>query len=125
MTTTTPRSKWENVPGFDRVTRKYIRLDGDSWLAAHRIRAEGERRGKRNQPGPDEKLPDEIYHKIESWIRKRALDCKEEVGKYIKEELAGLHEFGSSWDKENPEIDLDALVAQTLPGPLTRLPTRA
>lgn len=71
---------------------------------------EGERRGKRNQPGPDETLADEMYRKIESWIRKRALDCKEEVGKYIGEELANLHEFGSSW--ENPEIDLDALVSQ-------------
>ena len=112
MNKTPRRSEWEDIPGFDRTKRKYIRLDGDGWLAAHRIRAEGERRGKRNQPGPDETMPDEIYRKIESWIRKRALDCKEEVGKYIKEELANLHEFGSSWDKENPEIDLDALVAQ-------------
>ena len=112
MNKTPRRSEWEDIPGFDRTKRKYIRLDGGAWLAAHRIQAEGERRGKRNQPGSDETLPDEMYRKIESWIRKRALDCKEEVGTYIKEELANLHEFGSSWDKENPEIDLDALVAQ-------------
>ena len=112
MNKTPPRSEWEDIPGFDPIECKYIRLDGDAWLAAHRIRAEGERRGKRNQPGPDEAMPDYIYRKIESWIRKRALDCKEEVGEYIKDELANLHEFGSSWSKENPEIDLDALVAQ-------------
>ena len=112
MKQTTPRSEWEDVPGFDRTTRKYIRLDGDAWLDAQRIRAEGEERGKRNQPGPDETLPDAMYRRIETWIQKRALDCKDEVGKYINEELANLHEFGSFWEKENPEIDLDALVMQ-------------
>ena len=53
-----------------------------------------------------------MYRKIESWVQKRALDCKEEVGKYINDELANLHEFGSFWEKENPEIDLDALVTR-------------
>ena len=108
----TPRSEWEDVPGFDRTKGEYIRLDGDAWLTAHRIRAEGERRGKRNQPGSSETLPDEMYRKIESWVRKRALDCKEEVGKYIGEELANLHDSRSFWERQNPEIDLDALVTQ-------------
>ena len=112
MKKTTPRSEWEDIPGFDRTRREYIRLDGDAWLAAHRIQAEGERRGKRNQPGPDETLPDAMYRKIESWVQKRALDCREEVGRYINDELANLHEFGSFWEKENPEIELDALVTQ-------------
>ena len=44
MRKTTPRSEWEDIPGFDRTKRKYIRLDGGAWLAAHRIQAEGERR---------------------------------------------------------------------------------
>ena len=113
MKKTTPRSEWENIQGFDRTSREYIRLDGDTWLAAHRIREEGERRGKRDQPGSNETLPDEIYNKIESWVQKRALDCKEEVGKYIIEELANLHDLGSLWGKENPEIALDALVKQS------------
>ena len=78
MKKTIPRSEWEDIPGFDRTKRKYIRLDSGAWLAAHRIPAEGERRGKRNQPGPDETLPDAMYRKIESWVQKRALDCKEE-----------------------------------------------
>lgn len=112
MKKTAHRSEWENIPGFDRIRREYIRLDGEAWLAAHRIRAEGERRGKRNQPGPDETLPDEMYRKIESWVGKRALDCKQEVGKYIDEELANLHELGSSWEEENPEIKIDALVTR-------------
>ena len=112
MNRATPRSKWEDIPGFDRTKGEYLRLDGDAWLAAHRIRAEGERRGKQNQPGSNETLPDEMYHKIESWVRKRALDCKEEVGKYINEELASLHDFRSFWEKQNPEIDLDALVTR-------------
>ena len=108
----TPRSDWEDIPGFDRTRRKYVRLDGDAWLAAHRIRAEGERRGKQNQPGSDEMLPDEMYRKIENWVQKRALDCKEDVEKYIRDELAGLHDLRSSWEKENPEVALDALVTQ-------------
>ncbi len=106
------RSEWEDIPGFDRTKREYIRLDGDAWLSALRIREEGDRRGKRNQPGPDERLPDEMYQKIENWVRKRALDCKVEVGKYIGEELANLHDSRSFWEKENPEIDLDALVTR-------------
>ena len=112
MSRTTPRSEWEDIPGFDRTKGEYLRLDGDAWLTAHRIRAEGERRGKQNQPGSNEKLPDAMYHKIESWVRKRALDCKEDVGKYINEELASLHDFRTFWEKQNPEIDLEALVAR-------------
>ena len=112
MKKTTPRSEWEDIPGFDRTRREYIRLDGDAWLAAHRIRAEGERRGKRDQPGPDETLPDEMYRKIESWVGKRALDCKEEVRKYINDELTNLFQIRSFWENENPVIGLDALVTQ-------------
>ena len=54
-----------------------------------------------------------MYNKIESWVRKRALDCKEEVGGYIIEELANLHDLRSLWEEENPEIALDALVTQS------------
>ena len=89
MKQTTPRSEWENIQGFDPNKREYIRLDGDAWLTAHDIQAEGERRGKRNQPGSDETLPDAMYQKIENWVRKRALDCKEEVGKGIVTLLNG------------------------------------
>ena len=106
------RSEWEDIPGFDPTKREYIRLDGDAWLAAHRIRAEGEKRGKRNQPGPSETLPDEMYRKIENWVGKRALDCKGAVSKYIDGELAILHEFVTSWEKQNEEIDIEALVAR-------------
>ena len=112
MKKSTPRSEWEDIHGFDRTKRKYIRLDSEAWLAAHRIREEGGKRGKRNQPGPNETLPDEMYRRIEAWVRKRALDCKEEVGKYVLDELNNLHEFGSSWGQQNPEIGLDALVTQ-------------
>lgn len=112
MKPATSRSEWEDIQGFDRTKREYVRLDCDAWLAAHPIRAEGQRRGKRNQPGSKETLPDEIYNKIESWVRKRALDCKEEVDKYIVEELANLHDLRSHWEKQHPEIALDALVTQ-------------
>ncbi len=37
MRKTTPRSVWESIQGFDRIKREYIRLDGDAWLAAHRM----------------------------------------------------------------------------------------
>lgn len=106
------RSEWENIQGFDRIKREYIRLDGDAWLTAHRIREEGEKRGKKNQPTSDATLPDEMYRKIENWIQKRALDCKEEVNKYIRDELHILYDLHSSWEKEKPEIALDAKVTQ-------------
>lgn len=112
MKKTIPRSEWEAKPGFNRTEGKYIRLDCDDWLAAHRIRAEGKRRGELNQPDSSETLPDVMFLKIESWIQKRALDCREEVGKYIEDRLADLHHIRSSWEKENPEIALDALVTQ-------------
>ncbi len=103
---------WENIPGFDRDKRKYIRLDADAWLAAHGIQAEGEQRGKRDQPGSDATLPDQMYRRIENWVRKRALDCRQEVEKYIQDELATLHHHRSHWENVNPEIDLDNRVAQ-------------
>ena len=112
MKSSTLRSGWEDIQGFDRTKREYIRLDCDAWLDAHKIREEGERRGKLNQPDSKEELPDEVYNKIESWIRKRALDCKEEVGGYIRDELDNLHDLRSAWEEENPGIALDALVTQ-------------
>ena len=104
------RSEWEDIPGFDPVKEKYIRLDCDNWIADQKIREEGEKRGKQNQPDSDEPLPDAFYRKIESWVSKRALVCKEEVSKYINDKLAYLHEIKSSWEKENPEINISALV---------------
>ena len=112
MTKSMPRSGWEDIQGFDRTKREYVRLDGETWLTAHRIREEGEKRGKRNQPGPNERQPDEMYEKIAGWVRKRALDCREEVDKYVVDELHNLHELGSSWGNQNPEIHVDALVTQ-------------
>ena len=112
MNTTTRHSEWEDIRGFDETKGEYIRLDCDAWLAAHRIREQGEKRGKRNLPDPSEKLPDAIYKQIESWVRKRALGCREQVDKFIHDKLAYLHDLHSHWETKNPEIDLDAYVAQ-------------
>ncbi len=112
MRTATTRSKWEDIPGFDRTKREYIRLDGDAWLTDHRIREAGSQRGKRNQPGSEESLPDAMYQKIDNWVRKRALDCKEAVSKYIGDELSDLHDSRSFWAEQNPDIDLDARVTR-------------
>ena len=113
MKTSNVHSEWENIKGFEGTKGEYIRLDGDTWLTAHRVREEGKRRGKRNQPDSNESLPDEMYNKIENWVRKRALSCQEEVGKYIRKELDYLHGLRSHWEEENTEIDLDALVTQS------------
>ena len=104
---------WENIPGFDRINRKYIRLNADAWLAAHSIQAEGKQRGKRDQPGSDATLPDRMYRRIESWVQKRALDCRQEVEQYIQDELHSLYDLRSHWENVNPEIDLDILVKQS------------
>ena len=125
MKKTTPRSEWENIQGFDRTKRGYIHLDGDAWLTAHGIQAEGERRGKRNQPGSEETLPDAMYQKIENWVRKRALDCKGEVGKYINEELDALYDLRSSWEKENSEIEPQCPASRNAAKISTPTPTKA
>ena len=105
-------SEWEKIQGFDQNKREYVRLDCDAWLNAHKIREEGKRRGKLNQPDSDDKLPDETFRKIESWIEKRASDCKETVSKYVTDELASLNHLGTSEAKENPEINLESLITQ-------------
>ncbi len=107
-----PNSEWEDIPGFDPSKGEYIRLDCDAWLAAHQIRENGEQRGEQNQPSSDETSPDEMYRRIENWVGKRALDCKENVKKYIEDALATLHTLDSSWGKDNLEIDLEALIRQ-------------
>ena len=112
MNKASPSSEWENIQGFDRTKGEYIRLDGDAWLADHHIREEGKKRGERDRPGPDEKLPDEMYNKIQNWVQKRALDCKEEVSKYIQDKLHLLHDLHSHWENENPKIVLDTRVKQ-------------
>ena len=112
MKKNTQRSEWENIQGFDRTRREYIRLDGDAWLTAHGIKEEGKRRGKLNQPGSKETQPDAMYRKIENWVGKRALDCKEDIGKYINEELATLNDLRIPWEGANPETDLDARVTE-------------
>ena len=107
------KTTWEDVPGFDQTTGKYIRLDGDKWLTDHSIRESGRKRGKKGLPGSEDTQPDEFHLKIENWVRKRALACEEDVRKYIERGLRTLHDLRASWDRENPEIDLDALRVQS------------
>ncbi len=80
-------SDWEDIPGFDPIKGKYVRLDCETCITNWKIREEGKRRGKRNQPGSDEELRDEMYRKIEAWVSKRAVACKEDVTGCVNQEL--------------------------------------
>ena len=105
-------SEWEINKCFDKSKGEYIPLDCDAWLVAHKVPEEGKKRGKSNQPGPDETLNDTMYHKIEAWVRNCALTCKEEVTDFLIGEVGYLNDLKSSWKKENPEIKIDSLVKQ-------------
>ena len=105
-----PSSEWEIYQCFDKRKGEYIPLDCDAWAVAHKVPEEGKKRGKHNQPGSDETLNDTMFLKIEAWVRNCALACKGEVTNYLIEEVNYLNELKSSWEKENPEINVDSLV---------------
>ena len=103
-------SEWEIYQCFDRGTGEYIPLDYDTWLDKHRIREVGAKRGKKNQPNSAESQKDDIHLKIETWISDCARTCKEAVTTFMNEKVEFLNDTKSAWDKNNPEINVDALV---------------
>ena len=104
--------KTKSQPGFNLNTREYNRLDCDAWLVENNIHNEGTKRGAKDLPSSNETLPDEIYNKVQRWINEQALNCKNAVGEYIGHELASLQDIINAWQKENPEITIEAFVAQ-------------
>ncbi len=98
--------------GFDRSKGAYVRLNTEAWLEAEGIREKGTQRGKIEQPDSSETQPDSEYRHILDFVNQRALDCKNEVRKYLDAQLATLNHFTSHWENENPEITLDAMVDQ-------------
>lgn len=104
---------WKNEPGFDPIAGKYLPLNTETFLKRHRIREEGTKRGKLNQPGTQEDQPDDYFSGIVSWVTFRALDCRNSVQNYINNQLlASLNNICAYWQKENPEDTLEASVEQ-------------
>ncbi len=104
-----PTAKWVKIKGFDVLKGEYIRLNCDDWLINHKIKEEGEERGKLNQPSADASSPDEMYENILAWVNGRALDCKENVKQYIGDKLKHLTSLNAWWDRKSTVPKLEAL----------------
>ena len=98
--------------GFDSINGKYIRLDAEVWLAANRIREEGAKQGEQELPGTNDALPDATHRRVESWIGKRALDCRQDVKNFISDRLAVLQDLRTRAEQDSREIGLRTLVTQ-------------
>ena len=104
---------WKNEPGFDPIAGKYLPLNTETFLKRHRIREEGTKRGKLNQPRTQQNEPDRCFIHIVSWVNSRALDCRNSVENYINNHLlASLNNIYAYWQRENPEHTLEASVEQ-------------
>ena len=77
--------QWENIPGFDPVEAKFIRLDLEKWLDKHGIAQDAEARGKEDLPSSDAKNLGDQERNIVAWINRRALDCRQKVTGYLSD----------------------------------------
>ena len=76
---------WNNEPGFDRTTEKYLPLDVTAWLKKHGIEKEGRKQGANNQPAPDSEDLDATETNIRAWIHRRARICRDNVGGHLSD----------------------------------------
>ena len=77
--------QWENIPGFDPVETKFIRLDLERWLDKHGIAQDAKARGTENLPPSDAKNLGDQERNIVAWINRRALDCRQKVTGYLSD----------------------------------------
>ena len=87
---------WDNVPGFNRETEQYIRLDLDKWLAEHKIMEEGKRLGSRNEPSANAHTLDGVESKILAWINRRGRICRENVSGHLSDLERNLTDMENS-----------------------------
>ena len=76
---------WNNEPGFDRTTEKYLPLDLAAWLKKHGIENEGRKQGANNQPSPDSGELDATEANILAWVHRRARVCRDNVGGHLSD----------------------------------------
>lgn len=80
---TTPRT-------FDPVRAKFIPLNVDQWLKDHKIAEDAKARGAEDLPRSDAVALGDQENKIVAWIHECALDCRQQVSKYLGDLMADL-----------------------------------
>ena len=98
--------------GFNLKTGKYIPLDCDDWIDRHNIREVGKKNGSQNLPSSYSKTPDSVHTEIYRWINQRALDCKNDVAKFINEKIATLNDLGQSWKNKINQVEFNNTIDQ-------------
>ena len=76
---------WNNEPGFDGRTEKYLPLDLTAWLKKHGIENEGRKQGAGNQPPTDAEEFDATEASIWAWVHRRARVCRDNVGGHLSD----------------------------------------
>ena len=76
---------WNNEPGFDRTTEKYLPLDLTAWLKKHGIESEGRKQGANDQPSADSEELDATEANILAWVHRRARVCRDNVGGHLSD----------------------------------------
>lgn len=104
-----PNAKWDDIPGFNGQTGEYVRLDTDGWLKAHRIREEARKLGSDNFPREDQTDFDEIHYKVLDWINQRARQCKQDVDKYLMDQMSMLNGIEEDEDLETCKDEADQI----------------
>ena len=99
---------WKNIEGFDPKTETYVPLDLDGWLERHRIREEGARRGRNDDPHSTQTQPDAVFREIVEWVSNRALQCRTAIVNHINNQLlASLNQIQTYWQDEIARNTID------------------
>lgn len=91
MTIFNSDAQWDDIPGFNRDTGTYTRLDTDAWLRNHDIREIGRERGERNFPPADQSEMDDIHIKTLAWVNRRGLQCRTDVNDQLADFVQQLN----------------------------------
>ena len=89
---------WDNVPGFNRETEEYIRLDLDTWLVDQGIVEAAKRQGAQNEPSIHVGALDGAESKILAWVNRRGRTCRDNVSRHLTDLVRNLS------DMENGEV---------------------
>ncbi len=116
MRVSTKKSTWDNIPGFDREKEQYVQLDLRQWLKDHRIKEEGEDRGRKNLPAAEDDTWDGFESEIVDWVNRRGLVCRGNVSGHLSDlerELADMENDAELTILENRvgELEQEAGIA--------------
>ena len=69
----------DEIPGFDPIQEKYVRLDLELWLKKHRVLKKAREQGRANLPPSEASDMDATELEIVDWINHRGRKCREDV----------------------------------------------